>query len=691
MSEVIDRLNAALEGHYRIERELGAGGMATVYLAQDLRHGRHVAVKVFRPEVAGILGGERFLREIEIVAGIEHPHILTLIDSGNADGLLYFVMPYVRGDSLRTRLAQEERLPIADVVRLMRDVADGLAEAHRHGLVHRDIKPDNIMMSGKHAVVMDFGVAKAVSSATGQHSMTTAGMTLGTPAYMSPEQAAAEPDIDHRTDIYALGVLAYELLTGRPPLTGSSAAQILAAHISTEPDPVSTHRVETPPALQAVVMKCLAKEPKDRWQHTEEVVQHLESIATPSGGVPSLQLPGSVKRKQAARPWRRWIAIGGAAVVLLGLALAQQQRAASLSALVAELDAAVEAGDLDRVDALLRDSGRDFGERAFEPIAAAAGATVSVVTVPAGATVELTRVSADLATLAPPVTLGRTPLVDVRLVAGEYLATASAQDHQTVEFSILLEVGESVSLDQTLIPEAWNVPGMVYVGGGPVPGPLSQDFPDVVVEPFLIDRFEVSNQRFMGFVAEGGYRETRLWPESMYLDGTWVSRDVALSAFVDRTGLPGPRGWSGGTFPDGRGDYPVFGVNWYEAAAFAAWSGSELPSFGQWWRAALGDRSNRFPWGDDLRSIDQRSNFGGVGTTPVGSFTHGASPHGVFDMAGNVKEWISGDPPDSLFTVLGGSWLTPTYMFDSPNLESFPPLFDSEEVGFRLARPLPNR
>jgi formylglycine-generating enzyme required for sulfatase activity/tRNA A-37 threonylcarbamoyl transferase component Bud32 len=691
MADAPNRLTDALEGRYEIERELGAGGMATVYLARDLKHHRHVAIKVFRPELAELLGGGRFLREIEIVAQIEHPHILTLIDSGDAEGLLYFVMPYVSGESLRARLTKEEKLPVGDVIRLLRDVADGLAEAHRHGLVHRDIKPDNVMMSGNHAVVMDFGVAKAVTSVTGEHPVTTAGITLGTPTYMSPEQAAADPNIDHRTDIYALGVLAYELLTGRPPLSGASAAQILAAHLSIEPDPVSRHREETPPALEAVVMKCLEKDPTDRWQQTEEVVRQLEAIATPSGGVPSMRM--SAARAARRSRWSRGKIAAAVAVVVAATALVvfQQRRAAATRALVAELQAAVDVEDLDRVYSLLLESGRSLGERALAPIASTAGGGVSLTTDPPGAGIRLERVSAALDSVLPALDVAPGPTGEIPLVAGEYRATVTGAGYVTAEVAFSMGVGETASVHRTLVPETWDAGDMVFVDPGPVPGPLAREYDGVEVPAFLIDRLEVSNRRFMEFVVDGGYRDATLWPDSMYVDGDWVSRGEAIAGFVDRTGLPGPRGWTGGTFREGRADHPVTGVSWYEASAFAAWSGKSLPTFEQWWRAALGESGSRFPWGDDLRSIDERSNFGAVGTTPVGSFAFGVSPFGVHDMAGNVREWLAGAITDTLIVVLGGSWQTPTYMFDTPNLESFAPSFESEEVGLRLVAPVPSR
>ncbi len=285
MTDTFERLKAALADRYAIEHELGSGGMATVYLAEDLKHHRKVAVKVLRPDLAAALGAERFLREIEVAARLQHPHILPLHDSGEADGFLYYVMPYVEGESLRAKLAREGELPITDAVRILRDVVDALTDAHAHGVVHRDIKPDNVLLTKHHAVVTDFGVAKAVSEATGREKLTTAGVALGTPAYMAPEQAVADPHIDHRADIYAVGAVAYELLTGRPPFTGTTPQMILSAHVTEAPQPVTKDRHAVPPALAQLVMKCLEKKPADRWQSAEELLPQLEALATPSGGV----------------------------------------------------------------------------------------------------------------------------------------------------------------------------------------------------------------------------------------------------------------------------------------------------------------------------------------------------------------------------------------------------------------------
>ncbi len=313
-AQQLERLRLALEGRYAVEQVLGQGGMATVYVAEDVRHHRKVAVKVLRPELAAAMGPDRFLREIQVIAQLHHPHILMLIDSGEAGGALFYVMPFIEGESLRGRLERERELPIAEAVRIVRDVADALAHAHHKGIVHRDIKPDNILMSGRHALVADFGIAKAVSQATQHGKVTTAGVSLGTPAYMAPEQAMADPATDHRADIYALGVVAYELLTGEPPFWDAAPQNVLMAHVTQKPVPVSERRPAIPPALANIVMKCLEKHAADRWQSADELLVQLEGLVTPSLGM----TPTSARL--AARPGARpkWLkpAVGVGIVAL---------------------------------------------------------------------------------------------------------------------------------------------------------------------------------------------------------------------------------------------------------------------------------------------------------------------------------------------------------------------------------------
>jgi tRNA A-37 threonylcarbamoyl transferase component Bud32/TolB-like protein len=312
-SALITHLNAALEGRYRIESELGEGGMATVYLADDLRHERKVALKVLKPDLAASLGHDRFLQEVRITANLQHPHILPLFDSGEADGFLFYVMPHVDGETLKDRLAHEGELPVSDAARILHDVVDALSAAHAAGVIHRDIKPANILLRGRHAIVADFGVAKAISEAKLGGMMTTVGTSLGTPAYMSPEQAAADEAIDHRTDIYAVGAMAYEVLTGSPPFTGSTHRQVLTAHITKTPDPVTEHRRSVPVELGVAIMRCLEKKRADRWQHIDELLPYLEAATTSSRGMTPVGMP------PVKRPGGRRVPMKG---VMAGVALA---------------------------------------------------------------------------------------------------------------------------------------------------------------------------------------------------------------------------------------------------------------------------------------------------------------------------------------------------------------------------------
>ena len=304
MPDLFDRLQSALGDTYRLERELGGGGMSRVYLAEETALHRKVVIKLLPPEMAAGVSVDRFQREIQLAASLQHPHVVPLLTAGSHDDLLYYVMPYIEGESLRAKLAREGELPIGETLRILRDVADALAYAHRHKVVHRDIKPDNVMISDDHALVTDFGVAKAVTDSTGGQSLTSMGVALGTPAYMSPEQAAANPHVDHRADIYALGALAYEMLCGQPPFSGANPQQVLSAHVTQTPDPCTTHRTSVPAALDALVMRCLAKLPADRWQRADELKTQFDSMATPqSGGVtPTGTQPVAAVASGAATP-----------------------------------------------------------------------------------------------------------------------------------------------------------------------------------------------------------------------------------------------------------------------------------------------------------------------------------------------------------------------------------------------------
>ncbi len=275
MNDETAQLRTALQGRFRLERVLGRGGMATVWLAHDVKLGRAIALKVLRPDIASSLAAERFIREIRVTSNLSHPHILPLFDSGEKQGFLYYVMPYVAGETLRQRLEREKQLPVTDAIRITGEVADALDYAHRQGIVHRDIKPENIMLSEGHALVADFGVARAIAAATPADKLTETGLAVGTLHYMSPEQAEGRQEIDGRADVYALGCVLYEMLAGVPPFQGATAESVLRQHMVETPRPVTAYRVGVEPRIERAIAGALAKPPADRWQSGAEFVAAL--------------------------------------------------------------------------------------------------------------------------------------------------------------------------------------------------------------------------------------------------------------------------------------------------------------------------------------------------------------------------------------------------------------------------------
>jgi len=311
MSDISSRLATALQARYTINNELGSGGMATVYLATDLKHGRRVAIKVLRPELAATLGPDRFVREIEIAANLTHPHILPLFDSGEADGFLYYVMPYVEGESLRELLVRETKVSMPDVIRLTQQIASALTYAHERGVIHRDIKPENILLTGDQAIVADFGIARAVEAAAGEK-LTVTGMAIGTPAYMSPEQAFGSGDVNAATDVYALGCMVFEMLTGQTPFDGPTPQALLAKHAVGPLPSMRTSDPEIPAPLERAVHRALAKAPADRFESATALAEALVAGITPEAKL-------AEERRVARGRWTRaLLAAGSVAVLALG-------------------------------------------------------------------------------------------------------------------------------------------------------------------------------------------------------------------------------------------------------------------------------------------------------------------------------------------------------------------------------------
>jgi formylglycine-generating enzyme required for sulfatase activity/dienelactone hydrolase len=679
MSEVEARLRAALAGRYDIERVLGHGGMATVYLARDVKHGRQVAVKVLRPDLAKAVGAERFLREIAIAARLQHPHILALIDSGEADGFLYYVMPFAEGESLRNRLARGEALPVSEASRLLTEIVDGLAHAHRHRVVHRDLKPDNVMIAERHALVLDFGIAKALADGEGRGprgegvvdpaTLTELGASIGTPAYMAPEQAAGEPDVDHRVDIYAVGVVGYELLAGRTPFTGTSQ-HVLMAHITQQPPPLTSPHGDVPPALVDILMKCLEKDPAARYQSADELLVDLEGLTTTREGVAGLAIGAVGRRWLVPIGVVALLAIGGFAWV--GTSRGRQQRWVHQEAIPA----------IQRLSTDFQmDSAFDIATRAVaispdDPVLASLWPRFSIKMVfrskPPGATVS----RATLGDTTRWTRLGTTPTDSVRIPIIPYsrlrIAMAGYRPAEILFSPFWSQRGQPVVLDRLGAPDS----EMVHVSGGDFAGgmPGLGHLKPIPLRDFLMDRHEVTNRQFKTFVAAGGYQKREYWDREFLKDGHDLSWVEATALFKDKTGRPGPATWEGGDVPAGQADFPVGGVSWYEAAAYAKFAGKSLPTVYHWNRAAEGGATPLIVAGSNIESHGPAK----------GSTTYGMSPFSVFDLSGNVREWCENEGGSEQRYILGGGWSDPAYMFNIPYTQN--PFDRSEINGIRLVK-----
>ena len=684
MPELLDRLQQALAERYLIERVLGRGGMGTVYLAQDLRNRRPVAIKILNPDLAQSLGAERFLREIEVTANLNHPHILPLHDSGEADGFLYYVMPYVEGETLRDRLNREGQLPLDDALRITREVAAGLSHAHSRGVIHRDVKPENVLLSAGEAVVADFGIARAVTEA-GEGRLTETGISIGTPAYMSPEQASGDKNLDGRSDIYALGCMLYEMLGGDAPYAAATPQAVLVKKL-TEPTPrISAVRQAVPVVVEAALVKALAREPQDRYATADQFAQAL-TLAT-GGRRPALRWVASrLRRPSVAAP----VALVIVALAWGGIRLIQHARQVrwAREAVLPQVRRMIAANDVWRnlvpPYRLALQAETVLGQDPeLAQLLAKVSLKIDVVTEPPGAGVYMQEYGNPGGAWTY---LGLTPLEKVRVPIGIFrwrlekagydtvLAAASTWDVGGDPSIIASDVVVPSNLTRTLDKQGSAPAGMVRVGTTKTPFGTLPDF--------FIDRYEVTNRQYKAFVDAGGYRDRRYWRHPFVRDGRRLTWEAATRAFVDASGRPGPSTWLAGDYPQGQAEYPVSGISWYEAAAYAVYAGKSLPTLAHW-DAAAGIFTPVFTWPQlgGFAVLAPFANFGGQGPEAVGT-SNAVTAYGNYDMAGNVREWCWNETPEGRL-IRGGAWNDNAYEFGNPR--EAPPIDRSARNGVRLA------
>jgi dienelactone hydrolase/predicted Ser/Thr protein kinase len=673
-------------GPYEILSAIGAGGMGEVYRARDTRLERIVAVKILPDHLSDRAElRERFEREARTVASLNHPHICTLYDIGRQDGTDFLVMEYLEGETLAERL-KKGSLPLDQVLQYAIEISDALDKAHRKGITHRDLKPGNIMLTKSGTKLLDFGLAKlkkdtapanvTLSKVPTEDAVTAQGTILGTLQYMAPEQIEGG-EVDARTDIFALGAVVYEMATGNKAFEGKSKASVMAKILETAPPAPRQFRPEIPAELERIVLRCMAKKPEERYGSAIELAGDLEQLRKPvATGI-------TLRRPLAA----------ALALVLLGVlgALGARLYVRSSRARWAETQAIPQAAELmERSQPLaalkLVQQAERYAPSSPELIRLKEDLGVlpaTIETTPAGAEIYATDYAdPQAANLSQWEHLGRSPLETYRLPRRGYYRIRAEKDG--------FEPVESAMLHQGLLPLQLQLhtkeetpPGMVWIPRGP-PVALTLvgvQLPAVQIPAAWIDKYEVTNREFKEFVDAGGYQKRAYWKQPFVKDGKRILWEDAMAAFRDATGRPGPSTWEAGSYPDGKADFPVGGLSWYEAGAYAEFAGKSLPTLYHWYIAA-GISNNS--------QITSLSNFGGQGPARVGS-NLGMTPYGAYDMAGNVKEWTENRSGEKRY-ILGGGWNESSYMFQQFDVRS--PWDRDATFGFRCVRyvsPAPER
>lgn len=646
-------------GHYRVQEQIGAGGMGVVWRALDERLERDVAIKVLPP---GLLADEdarrRFRREARALAKLNHPNIATIYDVGEEDGLDFLVMEFVPGDSLADKL-RTGPLAFREAVALGTEIAAALEEAHERGVVHRDLKPGNIVVTPKgRAKVLDFGLAKLLAHTDNADVTQSVGETrgpVGTPLYMSPEQAQGKP-VDSRTDLWSLGVVLYESMAGRAPFHGDSGLAIFHAITHDTPRPLREIRDGTPADADHIVCRALQKNLDQRYQSAAEMSRDLSAVLArlsspaPPAATPEVRIP------------RTLAAVAALLLVLLVAAGAwfyhrmDKRRWAREQAIPAI--AKLQQDDKSLAAFLLLQEAQRYlpGDPQLTQIAGSLTMPASITSSPAGATVEI---QDYLSPQGSWYRLGTTPLQDIKIPNGYFRWKISKPGFRDFVAAPRTFKQMNFALDmQNRAPQ-----GMVWVSGG--------TWGDLVgfvgwvgpynLPPFYLDKYEVTNQQFQEFVDQGGYRKPEYWKHKFTQNGHELSWDDAMALLRDRTGRAGPATWEAGHYPAGQADYPVSGISWYEASAYAEFAGKSLPAMAQWFRAAPPDTATY---------TVRNSNISRSGVAPVGAFA-GLGTEGTYDMAGNVREWAINATGDR-HLLLGGTWNSPTYLYvEAEALPSF--------------------
>ncbi len=648
--------------HYAIDAKIGQGGMGAVYRARDTVLGRIVAIKLLTKDVtADPELGPRILREAKAASRLNHPNIVTVHELARSGDTEFIVMEFVDGTPLSSAIATGA-LPVERVIDDAIQIADALAAAHESGLVHRDVKPGNVMVTPSGRIkVLDFGLARHLPAEPGaetRHATTefqTAQGVAGTVGYMAPEQIEGQP-ADARSDVFSLGVVMYEMLTGRRPFGGDTAWATLQATVTSDAPDVTRVRADAPPALARVIRRALARRPEDRYPSARELAHDLRALRAPAS-VP------------AAERSRRWIVVGVVAVIAAGAigttawlwrrsTRTQWVRTVAIPEITRDLDA----GDFDaafRVGRQALDIGPDDPQ--LRQLWADATVRASISSEPSGAEVSMKGYLSQADWLP----LGVTPLTSAPVPFGALRWRIAKPGYEPLEVS-----GAAHELEPfTLVAASDAHRAMVFVRHGSV----DLDTGSVEVPDYWIDKYEVTNRQFKQFVDAGGYRTREYWAEPFVKDGHALAWDQAMAEFRDATGRPGPGTWEIGAYPEGQDDFPVSGVSWYEAAAYATYAHKRLPTVYHWYRA-----SGAFSVFSDVLSV---SNFSGGGTARVGE-NRGVGPFGTYDMAGNVKEWCWNGTTTGRRFVLGGAFNDADYQFRDQDAQS--PFDRRPGFGFRL-------